>query len=116
MFHMRIHAFSASRVNYQQHLCEIEKKPELMFILRQGIPSHCGVRLIISIHKGFLPFPVGDGCSKIRRTVLHSLQLSGSNPGFFLEQTPRLCHQCNGCIRPDPRDDRTVFAKARVRH
>ena len=31
-----------------------------MFILEQGIPSPHGVRFVISIHQGFLPFPVGD--------------------------------------------------------
>ena len=36
------------------------KKAELMFILGQGIPSPHGVRFVISIHQGFLPFPVGD--------------------------------------------------------
>ena len=36
------------------------KKAVLMFILEQGIPSPHGVRFVISIHQGFLPFPVGD--------------------------------------------------------
>ena len=36
------------------------KKAVLMFILEQGIPSPHGVRFVISIHRGFLPFPVGD--------------------------------------------------------
>ena len=31
-----------------------------MFVLGQGIPSPHSVRFIISIHQGFLPFPVGD--------------------------------------------------------
>ena len=35
-----------------------------MIILGQGIPSPHGVRLIISIHEGFLPFPVSDGLFK----------------------------------------------------
>ena len=35
-----------------------------MFILGQVIPSPHGVRFIISIHQGFLPFPVGDSLFK----------------------------------------------------
>ena len=35
-----------------------------MFVLGQGIPSPRSVRFIISIHQGFLPFPVGDGLFK----------------------------------------------------
>ena len=42
----------------------MEKKSELMFVLGQGIPSPRSVRFIISIHQGFLPFPVGDGLFK----------------------------------------------------
>ena len=37
-------------------------------------------------------------------------------PGLCLRQTRRLCHRCIGCIRPDPKDDRIVFAKVRVGH
>ena len=40
------------------------KKAVLMFILGQGIPSPHGVRFVISIHQGFLPFPVGDSLFK----------------------------------------------------
>ena len=43
---------------------------------RQRIPSPHGVRFIIRVHQGFLPFLVGDGCSKIRRTCRHWQQLS----------------------------------------
>ena len=40
------------------------KKAVLMFILGQGIPSPHGVRFVIVIHQGFLPFPVGDSLFK----------------------------------------------------
>ena len=35
-----------------------------MMIIGKGIPSPHGLRLIIGIHEGFLPFPVGDGLFK----------------------------------------------------
>ena len=43
----------------------MEKKSALMMaVFGQGFPSPHGVRFIISIHQGFLPFPVGDGLLK----------------------------------------------------
>ena len=45
-------------------VCENGKKSRLMFILGQGVPSQHGMRPVVSIHQGFLPFPVGDGLFK----------------------------------------------------
>ena len=63
---MRIHAFGASSVNSQRHcLGKIEKKSALMMsVFGQGVPSPHGVRFIIDIHQGLLPFPVGKGLIK----------------------------------------------------
>ena len=36
----------------------------MMAVFGQGIASPHGVLFIISIHQGFLPFPVGDGLCK----------------------------------------------------
>ena len=35
-----------------------------MFILGQGIPSPPGVRFVVGVHQGFLPFSVGDSLFK----------------------------------------------------
>ena len=35
-----------------------------MFILGQGIPSPHGVRFVVGVHQGFLPFSVGDSLFK----------------------------------------------------
>ena len=40
------------------------KKSALMFVLGQGVPSPHGVWFIISIHQGFLQFPVDDSLFK----------------------------------------------------
>ena len=82
-------------------------------IIGKGIPSPHGLRLIIGIHEGFLPFPVGDGLFKYTSDCFdHNYR--ESNPRLFLRQKHRLCYQCDGCIRTHPRDDRNVFAKAPV--
>ena len=74
-----------------------------MIILGQGIPSPHGVRLIISIHEGFLPFPVSDGLFK------------DTSDGFEITAIGGDPIQAS-CVRPYLRDDRMVFAKARVGH
>ena len=83
----------------------MEKKSELMFVLGQEIPSPRSVRFIISIHQGlrFVQRYVG-------RVGIDS-NYRESNPGLC-----RLCHQFNGCIGSDPKDDSIVFAKAPVGH
>ena len=41
-----------------------KKSALMMAVFGQGLPSPHSVRFIISIHQGFLPFPVGDGLFK----------------------------------------------------
>lgn len=76
-------------------------------IIGKGIPSPHGLRFVIGIHEGFLPFPVGDSLFKYTSDWEW-------NPRLFFGQKHRLCYQRDGCIRPHPRDDRNVFAKAPV--
>ena len=43
----------------------MEKKSALMMaVFGQRVPSPHGVRFIIRVHQGFLPFPVGDSLFK----------------------------------------------------
>ena len=86
-----------------------------MTIIENGIPSPHGLRLIIGIGVPAIPgrwrfvqIYVGLFC------IDHNYR--ESNPCLFLGEKHRLCYQCNGCIRPHPRDDRNVFNKAPVGH
>ena len=90
-------------------VCENGKSLHLMFILGQGIPSPHGVRFIIGIHQGFLPFSVGDGLFKDTSDGSACTAIIGDPiQAFALGK--------GVVIRPDPRNNHIVFAKEPAGH
>ena len=114
MFHMRIHAFGATRINGQRHSLKLKKvwinddhwkghsKPTWFTAHHWhtwGVPAIPGRWLFVQIYVRLF-------------CIDHNYR--ESNPRLFLGQKHRLCYQCDGCIRTHPRDDRNVSAKAPV--
>ena len=86
-------------------------------MVRQRSPSPHGMRFIIGIQPGCLPFPTGDSLfENASDRAAFVAVVRGSSPVLDLERMLRLFLPYNSYIKNNPSIDHTVVATARVGH